>query len=115
MLLEVLEHVLRIEAWIGVVEANDETKRDDVVFRAVDPGAAVFLHGERPAHRIDDLTYRDPARRNFPKLLHADTISLRIAALREIEFVDEFFGQRAARAFGEDRDLGSESVTGFEV
>src|SRR5713226_8113730 len=45
MLLERLKYMLRIEARIMIIEPGDEAERDDVVFRAVNPGAAIFLRG----------------------------------------------------------------------
>ncbi len=43
MLLEFLQHALRVEARVGIVESSDETERDDVVFAAINPSAAVFF------------------------------------------------------------------------
>src|ERR1039457_6442188 len=47
MLLERLQHMLRIEARVAIIEAGNEAKRHDVFFRAipfraVHPRAAVF-------------------------------------------------------------------------
>src|SRR5271165_6800998 len=66
MLLELLQHALRIETWIRIIEADDEAERDNVFFAAVNPGAAVFLPGQRPAHGVDDFSRRDAAGGNFP-------------------------------------------------
>ncbi len=115
MLFEILQHVLRIKARVGIVEADDEAERYEVVLGAVDPGAAIFLHGERPAHGVNDFPLGDAAEGHLPELFHADPVGLRIAAFREIESVNELFGQRSASALGEDRDLGFEIVAGFEV
>src|SRR5579863_7119278 len=76
MLFEILQHTLRIEPRIRVVERGDETERDDIVFAAVNPGAAVFLGGQRPAHGVNDLTGRDSTRRDLPQLFYALTINL---------------------------------------
>ena len=82
MLLEFLQHTLRIEARIGIVEPGDEAERDHVVFAAVNPGAAVFLRGQRPAHGVDDFAGRDAAGGDFPQFLDALSVGLRVAVLR---------------------------------
>src|SRR5579864_5332020 len=115
MLLEFLQHVLGIEPRIGIVESGDETERNYVVFRAVDPGAAVFLRGQRPAHRVNDLSHRDPARWNFPEFLDANAVSLRICVFGQVEFLDEILGERSARTLGENDDFGMEVVAGLKV
>mgnify|MGYP003693650431 CR=1 FL=1 len=90
--------MLRIEARILVVEAGDVAERDDVVFRSVDPAAAVFLGGERPAHGVDDLACFDRAGRDLPQLFYANAVGLRVAAFLQVVFADELLGQRSARA-----------------
>ena len=64
--LEFLQDALGIEARIGIVEPGHEAERDDVVFSAVNPGAAVFLRGQRPAHGVDDFAGRDACRQGLP-------------------------------------------------
>ena len=66
VLLELLQDALGIEARVGIVEPDHEAERDHVVFSAVNPGAAVFLRGQRPAHGVDDFAGRDAAGRDFP-------------------------------------------------
>ena len=120
MLLEILQHVLRIEPRIGVVEACHESERYNVVFwsatgRAVNPRAAVFLRGEGPAHRVNHFPRRDAPRRHFPEFFHADAVGLRVGVSGEIELRDELFGQRSAGAFGEDDDFGLQIIARLEV
>ena len=115
MFLELLQHVLRVEARVGVIESGDEAERDDIVFAAVDPGAAVFFRRKRPAHGVDDFAGDQAAGRDFPEFFDADAVGLRVCVFREIEFVDELFGQGSARAFGEDDDLSLQIVTGLKV
>src|SRR5271156_211680 len=79
MLLEILQHVLWIDARIGIVEAGDEAERNDVVFASVNPGASILFGGQRPTHGVDDLAWSDAPRRNFPQLFYALAVSLRIA------------------------------------
>ena len=115
MLLEFLQDALRIETRVRIVEAGDEAKRNDVVFAAVDPGAAVFLGGERPAQGVDDFAGSDAARGHFPEFFHADTVGLRVAVSVELEASDKLLGERATRAFGENHDFGVQIVAGLEV
>ena len=115
MPLELLQHALRIEPRIGVVESRHEAERDDIVFRAINPRAAVFFRGERPAHRVNHFARSDAARGHFPQFFHADAVGLRIGVFRKIEFRDELLGQRSARAFGENHDFGLQIVSRLEV
>ena len=57
----------------------------------------------------------DAAGRNFPQFFHAHAVGLRVGVFREIEFLDELFGQRSARPFGEDDDFGLQIVARLEV
>src|ERR1700678_2415480 len=107
--------MLRIDARIAVVESGDKAERDDVIFRSVNPRAAVLAKGERIAHGVDDLAGSDAARRNFPELLYADPIGLRVAFAIELEASDKLLGQRAARAFGQNHDLRLQVVAGLEI
>ena len=115
MLFEILEHALRIEAGVLIVEAGDVAERDDVVFRSVEPAAAIFFGGERPAHGINDLAFFNSAGRNFPQLFYANAVHLRVQAFLQIVFGDELLGQRAARPFRQHRDLGLNVIAGLEV
>src|SRR5579859_7971750 len=74
MPLELLQHALRIEPRIGVVEPGYESEGDDVVFGTVDPGAAVLSSGERPSHGVHDLARGDTARGHFPQLFDSNSI-----------------------------------------
>ena len=42
-------------------------------------------------------------------------VGLRVGVLREIEFLDELFGQRSARALGENDDLCLQVIAGLEI
>ena len=52
---------------------------------------------------------------DFPQLLHANAVGLRIAILHEIELLDQLLGQRSARALGKHHDLGFDVIAGLEV
>src|SRR5258707_562742 len=47
MLFERLQYMLRVETRIAIVESGNEAERDDVVFRAIYPGATIFFGGQR--------------------------------------------------------------------
>ena len=113
--LEILQHTLRIEARVLIVEAGDVAERDDVVFRSVEPAAAIFFGGERPAHGVNHLAFFNGAGRDFPQLFYANAVHLRVKAFLQIVFGDELLGQRAARAFRQHRDLGLNVIAGLEV
>src|SRR5207302_10397172 len=83
MFLEFLEHALRVETRVGVVESGDEAKGHYVVFaalafRTIDPGTAVFFGSEGPAKGVDDFAGSDAAGGNLPELFDADAVSLRV-------------------------------------
>ena len=52
---------------------------------------------------------------HLPQFLDADAVGLRIAFAIELEASDQLLGQRAARAFGENDDLGLQVVARLEV
>src|SRR6266566_6015776 len=79
MLFESLQHVLRVEARVAIIESGNEAEGDDVVFRAINPCAAVFLRGQRITHGVDDFTRLDATRRNFPQLFYSYSIGLRVS------------------------------------
>ena len=115
MLLEFLQDALGIDTRVGIVEAHDETERNYVIFSAVNPGAAVFFRGQRPSHGVDDFAGSDAAGRNLPQFLDALSIGLRVAVAIEREARDELLGQRSARAFGKNHNLGLQVIAGFEI
>src|SRR5215469_4258958 len=115
MPLELLQHSLRIEARIGVVQAGYKPQRDHVVLAAVNPCAAVFTRSQRPAQAVDHLAGSDLAERQFPELLDALTVGLRVAVFGEVKFVDELLGERPARPFRENDDLRLKIVTWLEI
>ena len=106
MLLELLQHLLWIEARIGIIEAGDEPQRDNVVRAAVNPGASIFFRRQRPAHGVHDFPRSDTAGRDFPEFLDPLTVSLRIAVARERKACDQLLGERTPRALGEDDNFG---------
>src|SRR5579859_5043450 len=65
--------------------------------------AAIGAAVERPADGMLDQAGLVVLGGNFPQLLDADGVGLRIAMVAEAELVDELLGQRAAAALGEQR------------
>ncbi len=109
-----LKRGVRIELRVGVFEREDEADREAIVGEAVDPAAAVHARGDGPAERVSDVSWLNAIGLDVPELLDADAVGLRIDV---VEFFrgDEIFGERAARAFGEDGDFGAEFVAGSEI
>src|SRR6516162_8156107 len=69
MELEALKGVVRVGTRILVVESSDVAYGDFSVGDAVDPGAAVFVSGERIAEGIDDFAFGNATSGDFPQLL----------------------------------------------
>ena len=90
---QLLQHALRIKARIGIIEASNEAERNDIIFAAVNPRAAVFSRGKRPAHGVYHFTGRNPARGHFPQFLNSLTIGLRITVFHQIESLNELLSQ----------------------
>ena len=61
-----------------------------------------------------DVARLDATGLHVPQFLYAEAVDLRIDVV-ELVFFDELFGERAARAFGEDGDFGAEFVAGRVV
>src|SRR5467141_3371581 len=78
MPLELLQDALRIETRITIVKPGDEAERHYIVLAAVNPGAAIFFGRERPAQGVNHLARRDAASGNFPELLYALAVGLRV-------------------------------------
>src|SRR5437667_6566583 len=66
VLLKTLQHMLRIEAWVFVIQSGDKSEGNDVVLAAVDPSAAVFFPSERPAHAVHNFAGAYPTWRQLP-------------------------------------------------
>jgi hypothetical protein len=56
VLLPALEFGERIEMWISITQADDETDVHPFVGSVIDEAAAVGARTERPAERVHDLT-----------------------------------------------------------
>src|SRR5689334_23649092 len=115
MFLELLQHVLGVEARVSIVEPSHKSKRNNVVFRAVNPSAAIFMKRQRVAHGVNDFAGGNAAGGNFPEFLYTHPVRLRVARLIELETSDQLLGKRAACALGENNNLGAQIVSGLEV
>src|SRR5712692_11713574 len=101
MRLERLKRFVGIKKWISVLQAHHQADRDALILHPVDPAAAIDFSRHRPAQRVGDKSRLDASVWNFPKLLHADSISLRVQVVQLVA-ADELLGQRAARTFSQD-------------
>src|SRR5215475_6269499 len=93
-----LKSGVRIELRIRVFEREDKTDGKTVVRKTVDPTAAVHVGSNGPPERVRDVSRFDAAGLDVPKFFDADAVALRVDV---VEFLpgDEFFAERAARAF----------------
>ena len=112
---EILENALRIYARVLVVKTGNIAERNDVIFRSVQPTAAVFFGRKRPAHGVNHLTLFDRARRHFPQLFYADAIDLGIEAFLQVILANKLLRQRTAWALRQDGDLRLHVIARLEV
>src|SRR5437879_13469257 len=113
MPLELLQHALRIQTRVTIVEAAYKSERHNVVRTTVNPRAAVFLRSQRPANGVNNFSRTDPASRDFPEFLGSLTVRLRVAVAGECEACACLFGERAARASSENETRALWFVTGL--
>src|ERR1700734_3764800 len=64
MPLELLQHPLRIEPWIGIVEPGPKPEQNHIVVRPAarrpeNPPPTIFFGGERPPHGVNHFARRD--------------------------------------------------------
>src|SRR5262245_31646073 len=115
MSVELLKSLMRIQARIQVIEADDEPNGDAAVRHVVNESTAELFIAKRPSHRVDHAPAGVRFLRHIPDFLHSGGIDLRISAFVEPELLDELFGQRASRALGKNSDLGSNVDSRFEI
>ena len=101
MLLEALELLERVEVRVLVVEPDHEADRDLVVLQVIEERAAIGAAVHRPADGVGDLALAVLGGIDLPQLLDADAEGLRIAALAQLEALEQALGERAAAAFRE--------------
>ena len=106
--LEALELAVGRQVGIGIVQVHDKADRHQVGAIVIEEGAAPGAVVERPAERVLDQPGPVRLGTNLPQLLEPKPIFLRLAALLEAEFGHQLFGERAARALGNDRVLAFE-------
>src|SRR5579885_3196703 len=115
MLFEGLEGVVRIGARVFIVEAGDVADGNLRIADAVNPRAAVFFCGQRPAESVDYLAFLDASCWDSPQLVHSQTVGLRVFGIFQTKALDQLFGAVAAWAFGEDGDFGAQVISRLKV
>src|SRR5262249_46525010 len=96
-------------------EANDETEGNQIVAKMIHKRPAIGLAVERPANGVLDEAGLVIFCWNFPQLLDADGICLRIAMVAEAEFADDLLGQRAAAALCKQRVARAQLHASLEI
>src|SRR5215475_582829 len=94
MRFELLKSLMRIQAWIKIIEANDQPNGDAAICHVVNESAAELLIAKRPSHGVNHAPACILLLGHVPDLLHSDGIDLRVSAFVKLEFLDELFGQR---------------------
>src|SRR5438876_3648629 len=112
--LEAVEGDVRVEHWISVVEASDESDRDLTFRHRVDKTAAELLEAERVTHRMDDRASPHAVGWHFPQFLDPDRVERRLLAGSELQPSHQLLRQIAADAVGEDGHLRANVDAGFE-
>ncbi len=105
-----LKGFVRIELRIRVFETDYQADGNAIVREAVDPAAAIHVRGHGPAEGVRNVAGVNAPGLHVPQFLDADAVNLRIDVV-ELVFLDELFGERAARAFRKDGDLGAQFVS----
>ncbi len=113
--LPALEFLERAQVGVGIVQSGDEAQRDLVVLGVVEEGAAVGVGIHRPAGGVHHEAGLVHLGIDFPQLLHADAVGLRVAALVELVTGDDLLAQVPACAFGEQGVLGVQFHAQLEV
>src|SRR4029453_12468514 len=115
MQLEALERRMRIEQWILVVAAGDESDRDVPFGHRIQKTPAEFLLTKGIAKRMDHRAWLEPAGGHLPQFLQANRkLWLTRVFVVEIERSCELFRQVPANTFGKDGDLGANVGAGLE-
>ena len=99
-----LELVERTEMRVGVVETDDESDRDLIVFEVIEERAAVGRAVERPSQGVHDQSLLMLRGVDLPQLLDADPVGLRVGPGAQVEALEQRLGQVTAAALGEDGD-----------
>src|SRR5690348_14124407 len=114
MRLKFLKRFVRVEQRIRIFEADNGADRNAIVAKTIDPPAAIFVRTEGIAERVRHITRIDAARLNVPKFLDADPVNLRVQPI-EFQSIYEVLRERAARAFGKERDLRAQLISRREI
>ena len=113
--LEALELLEGRQVRVGVAEADHEADGDLIVFQMVEEAAAIGVGLHRPAAAVDDQAGLVLLGCDFPELLEADAVGLRIGAVVEIEMCLQLLAEVAAAALGEEGVLAEQFHAWLEV
>ena len=91
--LPALKLLERAKPGVAVVQADDEAERDLVLVQVVQKRAPIRRHVQRPAGGVHHQAGLVLGRVDFPQLLQADAITLRVFAVVKLEAVDDLFAQ----------------------
>ncbi|SPB19027.1 hypothetical protein NOV72_06228 [Caballeronia novacaledonica] len=103
MRLVALEFLERRQVRIRISQPDDESHHHLIVVHVVEERSAVGVGFERPARGVDDESRLVLDRIDFPQLLDADAVHLRIGILVELEFIDQLTAEMSARTFAKER------------
>ena len=106
MLLESLHQAVHVEIRIAVVEADDQSQRDEIGLQRIDEAASKRVARQRPSQRVDDAI---EGLLRFPELFDAERKKLRIPRGDVLPFAPCLCQQPAAAA-GEGRDFRRQIV-----
>src|SRR5690242_1811409 len=109
-----LKRGVRIKLWVGIFKRDDQSDRDAIVRKAINPAPAIHAGWNRPAEGVRNVAGSNAAGLHVPQFLDTDAIALGIEVV-ELFGGDELLGERAARALGEHGDFGAQLVAGREV
>src|SRR5437763_15679325 len=110
-----LEFRVRIDQRVAIIETSHITNVQNAVLHSVNPAATIGPLIGWKAQRVRDATRRITVVRQLPKLLHAETVNLRLASFIETESLNQLLRQRAAHAFAQHRNLGQQINARLEV
>ncbi|OIQ73211.1 hypothetical protein GALL_451540 [mine drainage metagenome] len=113
--LPALEFFKRAQVGVAVVQPGDKAHGDLVAGHVVQERAAVGAVVHWPASGVHHQAGFVAGRFDFPELLDADAVALRVAAFVEFEFGNHLLAQMAARTFGKDSVFAEQFHANLEV
>ena len=102
MILESLKLFERAQMWIAVIEADNKSDGDLVVFVMVEKRSAVGIRLQWPADSVQRGALVVHLGSDFPDFLDTDAVGLRLDAIAQAELLHQLASQRAAAALGKN-------------